>query len=66
MTKEDQKIVNDYKKLLKRSGWKLMDTKDGCAWFGGKTHYTLIDYLPSDGLEQNYEDLDFLVVGWRM
>ena len=65
MTKEDQKIVNDYKKLLKRSGWKLMETKDGCAWFGGKSHHTLAEYLPSDALKHSHEDLDFLVVGWR-
>lgn len=65
MTEEEQKIVNDYKELLKRSGWKLMDTEDGCAWFGGKSHYSLADYLPQLALKNQIEDLDFLVVGWR-
>ena len=46
-------------------GWKPMETKDGCAWFGGKTHSTLADYLPEEALEHNYEDLDFLVTAWR-
>ena len=42
-----------------------MDSKDGVAWFGGKSHYQLADYLPEKALEHNHEDLDFLVIGWR-
>lgn len=64
-TEEIERIVNDYHKLLKSSGWKPMETKDGCAWFGGKGHHTLSEYLPDDALKHNHEDIDFLVVGWR-
>ena len=46
-------------------GWKPMKSKDGCAWFGGKTHSMLADYLPKEALEHNHEDLDFLVTAWR-
>jgi hypothetical protein len=42
-----------------------MDTEDGCAWFGGKGHHILSEYLPDDALEHNHEDLDFLVVGYK-
>ena len=46
-------------------GWKPMEATDGCAWFGGKSHSTLADYLPEEALEHNHEDLDFLVTAWR-
>ena len=48
-----------------RESWQPMDSKDGVAWFGGKNHYQLADYLPEEALEHNHEDLDFLVIGWR-
>jgi len=49
---------------MQKKGWKPMQSEDGCAWFGGKTHSTLADYLPEEALEHNHEDLDFLVIGW--
>ena len=65
-TKAERKLVEDFTKLMKRrGGWKPMDTKDGCAWFGGKSHHTLSEYLTDDALKHNHEDIDFLVVGWR-
>ena len=48
-----------------RKSWQPMDSKNGVAWFGGKSHYQLADYLPEEALEHNHEDLDFLVIGWR-
>ena len=50
---------------IREGGWKPMESKDGCAWFGGKTHSILADYLPEEALEHNHEDLDFLVTAWR-
>ena len=65
-TKAEQKIVEDFTKLMKSSGdWKPMDTEHGGAWFGGKSHHTLSMYLPMEALKHNHEDIDFLVVGWR-
>lgn len=44
----------------------MMDTKDGHAWFGGKSHYSLAESLPKEATENcEFEDIDFLVVGWR-
>ena len=63
----DDKINELFLKMLKRKKWKPMETKDGSAWFGGKTHHPVADYLPEKTLEKhNFEDLDFLVVGWRV
>ena len=44
-----------------------METKGiGGAWFGGKSHYKLADYIPKEVFDKkNFEDLDFLVLGWR-
>tara|TARA_R100000773_G_C4129191_1_gene60858 strand:- start:246 stop:449 length:204 start_codon:yes stop_codon:yes gene_type:complete len=65
MTDEDKKIVKDYQDLIKRKGWNTFDSPEGVAWFGGKTHRALTDYLPAGLLEEtNFEDLDFLVIGW--
>ena len=50
--------------MMQKKGWKPMKSEDGCAWFGGKTHSMLADYLPEEALKHNHEDLDFLVVGW--
>ena len=53
--------------FLKNSGWKSLVTKDGFAWFGGKSHYNLVNHLPEDEIEDvNLEDIDFLVCGWRV
>tara|TARA_R100000697_G_scaffold110490_1_gene126931 strand:- start:281 stop:475 length:195 start_codon:yes stop_codon:yes gene_type:complete len=60
----DEKINEAFFKMLKRKGWKPMETKDGCAWFGGKTHSVLAEFVDSNEIE-NFEGLDFLVVGWK-
>ena len=64
LTKAERQTMEDFKKLLPKLGWKPLETKDGCAWFGGKSHYTLADHLPKD-CASNLEDIDFLVMGWR-
>ena len=52
--------------MIKRKGWEPMKAEDSMAWFGGKTHYQLADYLPKKAMDNcNHEDIDFLVVGWR-
>tara|TARA_R110000824_G_scaffold8738_8_gene39751 strand:- start:619 stop:810 length:192 start_codon:yes stop_codon:yes gene_type:complete len=53
------------KQMLERSGWKPLESSDGHAWFGGKNHYILADHLPEEALKHNFEDIDFLVIGWR-
>ena len=65
-----EKTIKEYNSTITftfggKGGWKPMESKDGCAWFGGKTHSTLADYLPEEALKHNHEDLDFLVVAWR-
>ena len=52
---------NERKKVY--PDWKPMLTKDGGAWFGGKTHSVLAKYVDQEDAE-NFEDLDFLVVGY--
>ena len=66
-TKAEIKIVADFEKLIKKKGWQPMETKGvGGAWFGGKSHYKLAHYVPSKVLDQVlFEDIDFLVLGWR-
>ena len=66
-TKVETKIVADFEKLIKKKGWQPMETKGiGGAWFGGKSHYKLDDYVPSKVFDKaNLEDIDFLVLGWR-
>lgn len=64
LTKKEEKIMKDFMGMMRKKGWKPMQSEDGCAWFGGKTHSTLADYLPEEALEHNHEDLDFLVIGW--
>ena len=66
MTKEDREIAKAFIAMIKRKGWKPMEAKDGLAWFGGKTHQQLADYLPKKDLDNHsHEDIDFLVVGYR-
>ena len=66
-TKAETKIVADFEKLIKKKGWQPMETKGiGGAWFGGKSHYNLADYVPSKVFDKaNLEDIDFLILGWR-
>ena len=60
-----KEITEKDKKLLKKYGWKSMATKTGYAWFGGKSHSVLAEYIDPENVD-NFEDLDFLVVGWRV
>ena len=53
-------------KQIRDSGWRPFEAEQGIAWFGGKSHDRLAEYLPGKVLEdENFEDIDFLVVGWR-
>jgi hypothetical protein len=64
--KKDEEIINAFIDMIKRKGWEPMEAEDSMAWFGGKTHYQLSDYLPEEAIDKhNHEDIDFLVVGWR-
>ena len=49
---------------IAKGGWKPLSGKTGVAWFGGKTHTTLANQVPSEDLE-NFEDLNFLVVAYQ-
>ena len=52
--------------VRKEGGWQEMDSKSSVAWFGGKSHTQIAEWLPSDVLENSVlEDVDFLVIGWR-
>ena len=67
MTEKDKEITKAFMDMIKRKGWKPMKAEDSMAWFGGKTHYQLADYLPKKAMDNcNHEDIDFLVVGWRV
>ena len=62
MTKEDLEIIKKFQKVIAKHGWKPMKTNNvGGAWFGGRSHSALADYIPKD---KNLEDIDFLVMGW--
>ena len=50
---------------MKEQGWKTLDTKDGTARFGGKSHKELAKYISSNDID-NFEDLDFLVIGYAL
>lgn len=66
MNEEDKKIAKAFIAMIKRNGWNPMQAEDGLAWFGGKTHNQLADYLPKKVINSHsHEDVDFLVVGWR-
>tara|TARA_R110002020_G_scaffold353993_2_gene566803 strand:- start:678 stop:1052 length:375 start_codon:yes stop_codon:yes gene_type:complete len=49
--------------LRKEGGFKPMENKNGYAWFGGKNHNGLSMFIDKKDAE-NFEDLDFLVVGY--
>ena len=55
--------TKDINKIVEKYGWKPMDTKDGLAWFGGKTHSCLGDHIADE--HEDFENIDFLVAGWR-
>tara|TARA_Y100001973_G_C5010200_1_gene237981 strand:+ start:252 stop:617 length:366 start_codon:yes stop_codon:yes gene_type:complete len=59
-----QLSTKDINKIVEKHGWKPMDTKDGLAWFGGKSHSCLGDHIAEDLIE-DFENIDFLVAGWR-
>jgi hypothetical protein len=53
-------------KKIRDFGWKPLATDEGTAWFGGRTHTQLAEYLPDNALEDTeFEDIDFLVIGWK-
>ena len=56
-------LSNKQLKELKKNNWTPMETKDGTAWFGGKTHNSLANYISKDEIE-NFQDIDFLVIAW--
>ena len=55
--------TKDINKIVEKYGWKPMDTRDGLAWFGGKTHSCLGDHIADE--HEDFENIDFLVAGWR-
>ena len=66
MTEEDKEIAKAFIAMIKRNGWKPLQAEDNMAWFGGKTHHKLANYLPKEELDNHsHEDIDFLVVGFR-
>ena len=48
--------------MIQKKGWNTFDSIDGTAWFGGKSHHSLLNYIPKE--DSNLEDYDFLVVGY--
>ena len=59
---EKPKTISD----IRKEGWSPMQSEQGFAWFGGKSHVQLSEFLPDNILEDtNIEDIDFLVIGWR-
>ncbi len=63
-TKKDLEIIEKFQKVIAKHGWKPMDTSNvGGAWFGGKSHSALADFIPREKVE-NFEAIDFLVMGW--
>ena len=51
MTEKDKEITKAFIDMIKRKGWKPMKAEDSMAWFGGKTHYQLADYLPKKAMD---------------
>jgi len=56
-------ILKAYTWYIIKKGWTPLSSKDGSAWFGGKTHSTLAEYLPEEFADTDFQDIDFLVVG---
>ena len=58
-------LNKDQLKHLEKNGWIPMNTKDGTAWFGGKSHYKLADYIKDPEEDDRLlEDIDFLVIAY--
>ena len=49
---------------LKKHNWHSLETKDGFAWFGGKSHYILAIWIDLKE-DESLEDIEFLVCGFR-
>ncbi len=64
MVKKDDAILEAFQKMIRRKGWNTFSgaSVDGTAWFGGKSHHNLLNYIPEE--DSNLEDYDFLVVGY--
>ena len=60
--KKDDAILEAFQKMIQKKGWNTFDSIDGTAWFGGKSHHRLLNYIPKE--DSNLEDYDFLVVGY--
>ena len=58
----DNEILEAFQKMIQRKEWNIFDSEDGSVWFGGKSHHSLLNYIPEE--DSNLEDYDFLVVGW--
>tara|TARA_R100000697_G_scaffold70222_1_gene82654 strand:+ start:47 stop:247 length:201 start_codon:yes stop_codon:yes gene_type:complete len=58
-------LNKDQLKQLDKNGWRPFNTKDGIVWFGGKSHFKLIDYIEDpEKDDRSLEDIDFLVVAY--
>ena len=58
-------LNKDQLKHLDKNGWIPMNTKDGTAWFGGKSHFKLTDYIEDyETDERSLENIDFLVIAY--
>ena len=56
-------ILKAFTWYIIKKGWTPMSSKNGCAWFGGKTHFILAEYLPEEFSDTDLSDINFLVVG---
>ena len=66
MSRPETPFVDSLSKMRKQGEWEPMDSEFGVAWFGGKGHQQLSEWLPDEVLEDtDFEDIDFLVFGWR-
>mgnify|MGYP006063508787 FL=1 len=58
-------LNKDQLKHLEKNGWIPMNTKDGLVWFGGKSHFKLIDHIEDpEKDDRSLEDIDFLVIAY--
>ena len=58
-------LNKDQLKKLDKKGWRPFNTKDGLVWFGGKSHFKLIDYIEDpEKDDRSLEDIDFLVIAY--
>ena len=61
--KKDEEIINAFMDMIKRDDWEPMEAMPIVS--GGALN-RLADYLPEKAIDNhNYEDIDFLVVGWN-